>query len=40
MSAHTKKIILLVNVFSNDYKSETSAKRQEKLWIAEDGLEN
>lgn len=40
MSAHTKTIILLVNVFSNDDKSETSAKRQEKLWIAEDGLEN
>lgn len=40
MSAHTKKMILLVNVFSNDDKSETSSKRKEKLCIAEDGLEN
>lgn len=40
MSAHTKKMILLVNVSSNDDKSETSAKRKEKLCIAEGGLEN
>lgn len=40
MSAHTKKIILLVNVSSNDDKSETSDKRKEKLCIGDDGLKN
>lgn len=40
MSAHTKKMILLVNVSSYDDRSETSAKRIEKLCIAEVGLEN
>lgn len=36
MSAHTKKMILLVNVSSNDDKSETSDKRKEKLCIGDD----
>ncbi len=40
MSAHNKKMILLVNVSSNDDKSQTSARRKEKLCTAEDGLAN